>query len=58
MFGASDEFAQESVKEALMISHRLAIDILILLHEAFGNDELKPIIGDCLSDCSETWKQV
>jgi len=55
MFGASEEFANQKVEEALRISHFLAIEVLVLLHKSFGNDLLKPLIARCLRDYSEGW---
>ena len=55
MFGASEEFANQKVEEALRISHFLAIEVLVLLHKTFGNEQLKPLIARCLRDYSESW---
>jgi hypothetical protein len=35
----------------------MAIELLILQHEHFGLDDLKPLIGQCLHDFEEVWKK-
>lgn len=58
VFGNAREFSREKVKEALATSHFLTIQVLILLHKTFGNDELKPYIAQCSGDYSEAWSSV
>jgi hypothetical protein len=55
VFGSAKEFSRQKVKEALAISHFLAIEVLVLLHRTFGNDELKPYIAECSADYNEAW---
>lgn len=55
IFANAEASSRERVREALIISHRLSIEVLILLHETFGDDELKPLIGQCLADMGTTW---
>lgn len=56
IFGNAEEFSKEKVKEALSISHFLAIEVLVLLNKTFGDDDLKPYIANCSGDYSATWK--
>lgn len=49
--------SKEVASEALMISHRMLIELLILQHEHFGLEELKPIIGQCLGDFTQIWEK-
>lgn len=46
----------ETTSQALLISHRMVIELLILQHEHFGLEELKPIIGQCLQDFNKAWR--
>lgn len=55
VFGNAREFSRQKVEEALKISHFLAIEVLILLHKTFGNDELKTYIAECSADYSAAW---
>jgi hypothetical protein len=55
IFGGSEDFARQKVKEALAISHRLAIDILVLLYKTFENRNLKTLIDQSFSDYSDSW---
>ena len=48
---------EEMVSQTLMISHRMMIELLVLQHEHFGINELKPLIGQCLQDFDEIWKK-
>ncbi len=56
VFGNAQGFSEEKVKESLATSHFLAIEVLILLHNTFGNDDLKQYISDCSGDYTNTWK--
>lgn len=47
----------ETASQALMISNKMLIELLILQHEHFGLDELKPIISQCLRDFDNVWKK-
>jgi hypothetical protein len=58
VFGNAKEFSRQKVKEALAISHFLAIEVLVLLHKTFGNDELKPYIAQSSADYNEAWASV
>jgi ribosomal protein S17 len=55
IFGGSEDFVRQKVKEAPAISHRLAIDVLVLLYKAFGNENLKTLIDQSFSDYSDSW---
>lgn len=57
IFGGSKDFAREKVKESLAISHRLAIDVLVLLYKTFGDKDLETLIEQSLSDYSDSWTQ-
>ncbi len=48
---------REAPSQALMISHNMLIELLILQHEHFGIDELKPMIGQCLEEFGNVWKR-
>jgi len=58
VFGNSQKNSEEKVREALAISHFLAIEVLILLHKTFGDDDLKAYIVDCSRDYNVTWKPI
>ncbi|MCL4271750.1 MAG: hypothetical protein KJZ72_19480, partial [Anaerolineales bacterium] len=45
----------EIISRALMISHRMVIELLILQHEHFGLEELVPLINQCLRDFKKVW---
>ena len=47
----------ENVSRALMVSHKMLIELLILQHQHFGIDELKPLIARCLQDFEVVWKK-
>lgn len=51
----SKKLPQEKASQALMIAHRMVIDILKLQYEHFGIEELKPLIGQCLRDFKNIW---
>jgi hypothetical protein len=48
---------QHDASDALMIAHRLLIDLLILQHEHFGLTELQPLISRCLADFKHVWRR-
>ena len=54
---ANKRASKEVASEALMISHRMLIELLILQHEHFGLEELKPIIGQCLGHFESAWEK-
>jgi hypothetical protein len=58
MFANAKEFSRQKVKEALATSHFLAIEVLILLHRTFGNDELEAYIAPCRADYNGAWSSV
>jgi len=47
IFRGADEFNKQKIKEALFISHYLAIEVLCLLHRTFKNDVLCTYIEEC-----------
>lgn len=47
----------ERISEALLISHRMMIELLILQHEHFGLEELVPLISQCLKDYEKVWRK-
>lgn len=57
IFGGAEEFSQRKVKEALTVSHKLAIEIVALLHKTFGNDDLESYIEQCHADYSSFWSK-
>lgn len=54
---SNQEQKDDATSQALMISHKMMIELLILQHEHFGLDELKPLISQCLHDFDETWEK-
>lgn len=42
---------------ALMVSHKLMIELLILQHKHFGLAYLRELIGRCLQDFETIWKK-
>jgi hypothetical protein len=58
VFGNAKEFSQQKVREALAVSHSLAIEVLVLLQRTFGNDALNTYITQCRADYGEAWSTV
>jgi Family of unknown function (DUF5677) len=48
---------KESASQTLMISHKVLIELLILQHQHFGIEELRPLIAECLEDFEKIWKK-
>ncbi|MCB9109609.1 MAG: hypothetical protein H6634_00010 [Anaerolineales bacterium] len=48
--------ALKTISQALMVSHRMVIELLILQHEYFNLEELKPLVGQCLQDFDNAWR--
>lgn len=54
-FSRGKETNRLRVKEALAISHKLAVDLLELLHDTFDHKELEPWIIKCEEERLATW---
>jgi hypothetical protein len=54
-FSQAEETNRMRLKEALIISHKLAIDVLDLLCEAFDNKALEPLLVKCEEERLATW---
>ncbi len=54
---SSKDQREKNASDALMVSHKMMIELLILQHQHFGIDELKPLIDRCVQDFKVVWKK-
>lgn len=56
LFDIDLEQERKEASDALMIAHKVIIEMLILQHEHFGIAKLRGLIGQCLNDHAEVWR--
>ena len=56
LFEENPELERMTSSDSLMIGHKLLIEMFILQHEHFQDENLKELIGQCLQDYTNTWK--
>jgi len=58
LFRGAEESNSQRVKESLIMSHTLLIEVLVLLHQTFGNQVLKPLIVRCEKERLAAWSNI
>lgn len=56
LFEENPELERGISSDSLVIGHKLLIEMFMLQHEHFQDDNLKKLIGQCLQDYTNTWK--
>lgn len=56
LFNIEPEQERKEASDALMIAHKVIIEMLILQHEYFRIARLRGLIGQCLDDYTKAWQ--
>jgi hypothetical protein len=56
LFEENPERERDISSDALVIGHKLLIEMFILQHEHFQDDALERLIGQSLQDYTNAWK--